>query len=525
MADETPDRSMLAVAASVWGRRKWLAILTAAAVLTAAVALLVALPNIYQSTVTVVVDRHHVPDAFVKSPVTSELEPRLHTVSQDILSRARLLELVQRFGLYEDMRRRASEEDVVERMRRDISFELKTVERKGNEGTTTVAFTLAYRGRDPRTVADVTNTLASFYIAENVKSRERQATATAELLKNQLQETRRKLEAQEERVAGFRKRYVGALPQQAMSNLLMLERLHADLRLNAENQNRAAERRMALMQQPVDPAAAGAPGTTDALAAQLARARQELAQLRTQYSEKYPDIARVKAEIASLERQLAERGPLPKTPDPRAAAAAESTRRQSSALAFVEADVHRLKAEEQRIREAIALYQRRVDDAPAREQEFQELSRDYETTRELYRSLLGRYEEAVIAESMEQRRTGEVFRVVDPATPAEQPVAPNRPKLVLLALALALGLGVAAAIVAEQFDTSFHSVEALRAFTSVTVAAAIPLVVTEGDITGRRRRLRLAAAGAAVGLTLIATAAYWLGHGNELLVTMLTRKA
>jgi hypothetical protein len=96
---------------------------------------------------------------------------------------------------------------------------------------------------------------------------------------------------------------------------------------------------------------------------------------------------------------------------------------------------------------------------------------------------------------------------------------------VLLALALALGLGVAAAIVAEQVDTSFHSVEALRAFTSVTVAAAIPLVVTEGDIAGRRRRLRLAAVGALLGLTLIATASYWLGHGNEQLVTMLTRKA
>jgi protein tyrosine kinase modulator len=525
MADEPQSRSMLAVVAAVWGRRKWPALITTAAVLTAAVALVMALPNVYQSMVTVVVDRYQVPDTFVKSPVTSELEPRLYSVSQDILSRARLQELVERFNLYPGMRASGSEEDVLARMRHDISFELKSVERKGTEGTTTVAFALAYRGHDPRTVAEVTNTLASFYIAENVKSRERQAAATADVLKNQLAETRRRLEGQEQQVAEFRKRYVGALPQQGMTNMLALERLHAELRANADNQTRAQERRVAALDQAADPTGAGG-APADPLAAQLVRARQELVQLRTQFSEKYPDVVRTKAEIADLERQIAQRGPLPATPDPRATAAADrATRRQSAMVAFTDAEIHRLKAEEQRIRDQIAVYQRRVDDAPAREQEFQQLSRDYETTRDLYRSLLSRYEEALIGGSAEQHSTGDVFRVVDPATPARQPVAPDRPKLILIGVALALGLGIVAAFLAEQIDASFHSVDALRAFTSVGVAAAIPLIVTEGDVARRRRRMRLATVCVLIGLTVIGTASYWVGHGNEALVGMMTRRA
>jgi succinoglycan biosynthesis transport protein ExoP len=526
MADQSRQGlSFVDVAASVWGRRKWLALLTAAAVLTGGIALVYALPKLYQSTVTVVVDRHQVPESFVKSAVTTELEPRLNMLTQNILSRSRLLALVERFDLYRGMRGRASEEDIAERMRKDVGVELKTVERKNGEGMTTVAFSLTYRGPNPATVAAVTNTLASFFIAENENTRKGQAAATAELVKAQLQETRKKLEAQEERVAGFRKKYVGALPQQAMTNMVTLERLHTELRANADNQSRLAERRIALMQQPADPALAGPPGSPDALAAQLARLKQELTQLRTQYSEKYPDVVRAKNEIAMLERQLAERNTQAKPADPQAAAADMASRRQTTAVGLLEADMRRLKADEQRIRDSIATYQTRVEDAPAHEQEFQELSRDYETTRELYRSLLGRYEEAVMGQTMEQRRTGEVFRVIDPATAAETPAAPNVLRLGLLIIALALGLGVAAAIVAEQLDTSFHSVDALRSFTSVEVAAAIPAITTEDDVLQRRRRVRLVAAGAMLGLALIGTASYWVGHGNDQLVSLLAKKS
>src|SRR5437773_5392647 len=233
------------LALAVWSRRKWLAILTFAAPFAVAMSLGMALPNIYQATATVLVDRQQVPESFVQPTVTSALETRLHTISQEILSRSRLDALITRFGLYPDFRKRVSAEEVIERMRGDIKLELKAVEARGQREAT-VAFAIKYVGSDPQTVARVTNTLASFYIEENLKVRERQATGTADFLKVQLAGTRKRLDELEARVSEFRKRYLGELPQQMQANMATLENLNTQLRLNNDNQVRAAERRDSL---------------------------------------------------------------------------------------------------------------------------------------------------------------------------------------------------------------------------------------------------------------------------------------
>src|SRR5438034_5486784 len=130
MAEETPDRSLLDVLPAVWSRRKWLAILAFAAPLSAAASLITFLPNIYRSTATVLVDRQQIPEAFVRSTVTSALETRIQTISQEILSRARLEVLITRFALYPDLWTQAPSEEVIKRMRGDIKLELKRSEER-----------------------------------------------------------------------------------------------------------------------------------------------------------------------------------------------------------------------------------------------------------------------------------------------------------------------------------------------------------------------------------------------------------
>src|SRR5438093_6800084 len=162
MAEETQQGSGLNGLLAIWSRRKWLAILAFAAPFSAAVSLIAFLPNVYRSTATVLVQRQQVPENFVQSTVTSTLETRLQTISQEILSRSRLESLINRFGLYSDMRKRAPFEDVIVRMRDDIKLELKGVDVRGQrQATATVAFTISYQGGDPGTVSLVTNTLAS----------------------------------------------------------------------------------------------------------------------------------------------------------------------------------------------------------------------------------------------------------------------------------------------------------------------------------------------------------------------------
>src|SRR5215467_8371204 len=110
---------------SSWRRRKWIALLVFALPFAAATGVIVSLPNLYRSTATVLVDRQQVPESFVRPTVTSELETRLQSISQEILSRSRLEGLITRFGLYADLKKQDSSEEAIDRMRRDIQLEFR----------------------------------------------------------------------------------------------------------------------------------------------------------------------------------------------------------------------------------------------------------------------------------------------------------------------------------------------------------------------------------------------------------------
>jgi polysaccharide biosynthesis transport protein len=523
MQDETiRSGSAVEMIKSIWGRRKWLAILVFAMPCIAAVSLIMFMPSLYRSTATILVDRQQVPETMVRPTVTSALETRLHTISQEILSRSRLDALIKQFNLYADLRRSVPIEDIIQRMRGDIRLELKSVEQKEDMRSATISFALSYAGRNPDLVARVTNTLASFYIEENLKARERQATGTAEFLKVQLADVKKRLDAQEALVSNFKKRYMGQLPQQTDANLGAIERINMQLLLNSDNQARTMERRDALSRQLADamspsPTAVSPEGRVD----RLARLHEELRSLRGTYSDKYPDIIRLKQEIAELEKDIGARDSA-KDAKPTPIVSPHVLRIKEN-QATVESELNILRNEEKRLRAALTSYVGRVENSPALEKELRELSRDYEATREYYGSLMKRYDDAQLAESMEQRQKGEQFRLIDAAVPASDPAVPNRLRLILLSLVASVGLAVVAVVVAEQVNPSFHSIDELRAITTVPVLLSIPLIVTPGDARRGIRRFRMAAVGAALGLVALVGVSYVVAHGNEQLVMMVTR--
>jgi succinoglycan biosynthesis transport protein ExoP len=359
---------------AVWNRRKWLAIIVFVIPLTGVVSLVMALPNVYRSTASVLVERQQLPEDLVRATVNSEVEIRLRTLSAEILSRSRLEALVGRFSLYPELAGGASAEEAVGRMRRDISLQPTSTDR--NSGGATIAFALRYMGRDPETVALVTNALASFYVEENLKVRERLAAGTTEFLRVQLEQAKKKLDEQERRLSELGRQHMGELPPQMQGNLARLESLNEQVRLNRTEQIRAQERRDILAGQ-LTQAEASSGLETDAM--RLARFRRELTALRVKYTDRWPDIIRLKDEIATLEQKLANPEPQPKAPEAAALALTPEVLRLRDALRGVTTEIGLLKEEEQRRRRSIELYQKRVDNAPQHEPEYQELTREYET--------------------------------------------------------------------------------------------------------------------------------------------------
>lgn len=516
MAAETTKNSGLELVWSVWNRRKWVAILAFAASFSAVLSGVYFLPNLYKSTSTVLVESDRVAVDLIKPAVTGEVDTRLQTINQQILSRSRLKELIERLDLYTEMRsRRVSMEDLVGHMRRNIGLELKNVEKNTGQRET-IAFALSFQGRDPQTVSMVTNTLASFFVEENSKARGRQANETAEFLSTQLQDMRKRLDGEEARVTAVRRRHGGGESRMQVG-LMTLERMNSQLRLTTERLDRAMDRRENLARQiheiRSDPVLGSASKEN-----RLLKLRQELAELRTRYTDNYPDVIRLRSEIAAMERagdaKSQEGGA---TIDP-------TTERLRQTVSEVDAEIKSLKSEETRLQQAIAAHQQRIESTSFQPEQPTEAVRDYESTKELYNSLLKRYVDARQAEGLEQRQQGEKFRVLDAAIPPQYPVAPNRFLLSLIGLFLSLCLAVGAVLVAEQIDTSFHSVDDLRAFTKVPVLVSIPVVVTEQDLGRKARRFRLGLAASLAGLMLIVGFSYYFAHDNEGLVRMLARQ-
>src|SRR5262249_48603422 len=253
--------------------------------------------------------RQQVPEEFVRSTVTSALEVRLRTISEEILSRSRLDALISRFALYPKLRNKVAQEFVVEQMRKDIRLDLYDSGGRHNNAET-IAFSISYRGSDPQTVAQVTNALASSYIEENLKTRERQATGTADFLRVQLEDTKRRLDVQEERVSQFKGAHLGELPEQLPMNLSVLGQLNEQLRQNTLSQIRLAEKKELLELQFQSAASQGGVvvgSSDDPRVIRLFRLRQELADLLTRFTERYPDVQYVKAQIAAVEREITEK--------------------------------------------------------------------------------------------------------------------------------------------------------------------------------------------------------------------------
>ena len=475
------------------------------------------LPELFQSTATVMIEDQQIPPGMVRPTVTTGLETRLQSINQEILTRSKLGELIERFDLYRPLRAGgASIEQLAARMRGDIWI--------GMEGRGRVAFTISYRGDDPQKVAEVTNMLASMYVEQNLEMRSRQASSTSEFFKSQLAEMKTRLEEIERRVGAFKSTHAGELPHQQEGNLATLAQLNTRLSINSDHQFRLSERMALLESRLRESKAGGGTISPDAAALRLASLKQELRQLRLKYSDKYPEVIRVRAEIEALEARP-EQNREPSSPQGSTTVAPpdETTAPTSKELDDARVELKALQAEETKLKEGIATYDERLQAAPLREQQYQVLMRDYDTTSEMYRSLLLREKEAEIAETMERREKGERFEILEYALPASAPAAPDRPRLRVAGLVLAAALAIGIVFLMEKLDGSYHSLGELQSDSEIPVLAAIPEIITAHDRKRRWGRLLLGFSGTVLLLVATSAASYKICENNHWIVGMLMR--
>lgn len=555
-SDESPRGLSLATVLETVRRRRVLALLPLLLVLAAALSLAFFLPSLWTARATVLLNSQLIPEAYVRSSVSGDPEARLLTLTHQILDGPRLTKIIDQYNLYPKLRRVRPAADVVERMRRDIRVEIPEERERRNRESRSLIFTVAYTATDREVAVNVANTLAAIFDEENRRTSQQQAAGTSAFLEAQLREMRTRLAGQEQKITAYKEQHLGELPEQREMNLRTLERLQLQLSIAGENNRRANERRQMISQSLNDldvasamSAGSGA-GTTPGLlgetpaAARLAALRQELTALQTTYSDKYPDVISTKEQIRLLELRVAQEDKKAAAAQKEAAASPKTgaaPNRASRDLRLAATNPYVLSLMQQQDQAAVEvkataeeigslnrqllLVQRRLESTPKREAELATITRDYETTRDTFRSLLAKRSEADITSNLEQGAKGEQFRVIEPARSPDRPAGPNRLRLLMVGLVLALGAAGAAVIVAEQIDTSYRRADEVRDTAGVPVLSTIPRIVTDADRTAARRQRGLAVAATAVALVLVVGGSFVVAHDNQSLVSMLSPDA
>jgi len=464
-------------------KRRWLLIIPFCIAMISGIYLAFALPKIYQANTLILVRPQRVPTDYVRSVVSTDIDQRISTIKQQILSRTNLERIIEEFKLFsgpENADMFMENKIAVMRERIDVDV-IRSSRRSGAD-----AFSVSYRASDPQMVMDVANTLANYFIDENLKVREAQAIGTSGFLDDQLAAMRIRLEEVEKQLGEYRKKYMGELPEQLDTNLRVLDRLQ--LQLNERQANlQEAKNRLLLLDNQIEAnknlQAAGVNVSSDTgQPLTLAQLKQQLADLKASYTDRHPDVIRLKRQIEDSETNAAETEPGSGTPkQERSGSPTPLTQNRFLADQIQQRnathlEIKDLESEVANMMLQIKEYQRRVEVTPKREEELLSLNRDYGNIQESYKSLLNRKLEADIAVNMEKKQKGEQFRIIDHARLPQKPVSPDLKKLLMLAVAAGLGLGGGLIFLLDYLDTSLKRPDDIEAELGVLVLATIPRI-------------------------------------------------
>jgi polysaccharide chain length determinant protein (PEP-CTERM system associated) len=485
----------------IFWRRKWWFILPSIVGTLITILVSYSLPPIYRSSTLILVEPQKVPQSYVSPTVTSPVEDRLNTISQQILSRTNLEKIIKEFGLYakDDAALSGSSEGLKEKLKQLlVSFKLyappggakwgperyvegmrEAIEIKVMGGSRKNSFIVAYTGREPKTVMQVTNALASLFIEENLKVRERQAEGTSEFLANELAVAERELRVLEGGLKEFKERHRGALPEQLDANLRTLDRLQLELQNIGEALRSTEERRVFYEQQLKGTKANQTSGViaqspSNPLEAELQALKSELARLQAQFHDQYPDVVVLKKRIYEAERRLAREDVL------EAPVVLSTTKNPGKfsplyiQLRTLETEINSLKQRRNQILNVSKQYEKRIEQTYDNELKILTINRDYNTSKSNYEALLAKRLNAKLSYNLEKRQKGEQFKVLDPANMPRKPFRPNRVKIILIGNFVSAAIGVALILLLEYLNPYFHRPEDFDGTLEYPVLVTIP---------------------------------------------------
>ncbi len=442
----------------------------------------------YRSETVIIVEPQRAAEQYIAPNISADMQERLQSMMQQILSRTRLQGIISHFHLYDSARGPVDSDGLVQQMRRDIKIDLVS----GRPGELS-AFKISYSASSGLVAQQVTNELSSLFIDENTHSRQRLSENTTEFLESQVENARKDLSQQEERLRDFKSKHLGELPEQLEINAQILSGLETRLQAASDALDEANRERtyMATLsprnQGGTDEEHSLEAATPVAVSEQLSKLNAQLADLSSRYTPNHPDVRRVKEKIAAAEllkqRLEADAGSSKSQPSVANADNHDSLHVPQAGSQFGSSGpkIAYREREIKKLEKQIEAYQSHLNMMPLREQELAEIARDYSQAKTSYESLLAKKSQSEMASSLEKRQGGELFRVIDPPNLPQKPYKPDHLTFSLLGLAFGMLLALAVTALVEAIDVRIYHERDLREITSAPILGGIPLLRSESE--------------------------------------------
>jgi succinoglycan biosynthesis transport protein ExoP len=501
MPDETQDlNKTLDQIMKIAIRRRWWLLITACGVAMATISGSLLLRNHYTSEATILAVQQQVPERYVTPNSTYSVRQALESLTEAVLSRSRLLLLINEFGLYPKERGHLGPEGLVEAMRKNIQID--PIQKDFTQQDIN-AFKISFTATDPKVAQEVASRLTSLFIGENLKLQEQQDTGTTSFLKDQLASAQADLAKQNQNLRNFRMQYLGELPEQQQGNLAILSGLHMQLQNTMGELSRAQEQRVylsSLIGQYKNLSARGVSVLDTSAPSPLAKALDDLETLKSrraallaQYTPQYPGVREIEQDIVQQQNLIARlrsgnrsgRHPAEPSIPTSQGAQSNSLAQLNSQLEANRLEIQNLAKGEKNLQVQVAQYQQRLNLTPVREQQLAEIMRKYDLSKQNYADLLGKVTQSELATSLEQRQQGQQFRVIDPASFPEKPSSPKRSLIAIGGIVAGLFLGAALAFLIDSRDHTFYSEGDLIAQFKFPLILALPPVFVRSE---ERRR-------------------------------------
>ena len=460
-------------------KRAWIVIVPAVIFSAVGVGLTFFVPPRYVSQTLVLIEQQKVPENFVRPVVAEDLNSRLASMREQILSRSRLQPIIERFNLYGN--KGFGMDARIDLVRKDIG--IAPIESQIARSGGLPGFYISFMAGDARTAQQVCGEITSLFTSENLREREASAEGTTEFLKGQLADAKQNLDEQDAKLAAFQRANAGRLPDETGANMSMVGALNSQLdavtqQLSQLEQNKTYGETM--LAQQTREIATTEPGKAQPQAqqAELTALLAQEADLTTRYTDDYPDVVTVRRKIKELRDKIAKTPPPPSTPSPSPAAAGH----EPINIVAMRAQLHAMDqtiAQKRQAQAALQLqlrqYQDRISSSPTVQEEFKQVTRDYQTALAFYNDLQQKMNASKMATDLERRQQGEQFKVMDEPNLPDGPSFPKRSVFLTGGLGAGALLGLLIVAWIEYRDTALRSEQDIWAFTKLPTLAVISM--------------------------------------------------